>query len=88
MTWTSSGNLGPPNPLGTSGFASSGLIFARTSYHSIVRMSENTPVKDGEVGINHDGLYSENVDNDHHGLDIAPVWRTYTTFTSHGLISN
>ena len=45
-TWTSSGNLGAPNPRGTSGFASSGLIFTRSRYHSIASMSGNTPVMD------------------------------------------
>ena len=50
MTWTSSGNLGAPNPLGMSGFASSGLIFTQSRYHSIASMSENTSVMDDDFG--------------------------------------
>ena len=50
-TWTSSGNLGAPNPRGTSGFASSGLIFTRSRYHSIASMSGNTPVMDDDDSI-------------------------------------
>ena len=41
-TWTSSGNLGPPNPLGMSGFASSGLIFTGSRYHRVASISGNT----------------------------------------------